>query len=488
MSDVFYPTVNLFLYDLRDGLGEENEDLKQRQEAFASRLPKGNRPLLQQRDREVEGVEYEELLGSRGKVRFEQVSQEYLLKGYYYPVRLGDSYALLLDCSVEHRLGDAERGRIEACPVSAFTILKAELETRLAGQASTIGQVWMLSAQIAEFAPDRAEEVAREICRQVPELQLDWDLHYQGQDHFLGGMLFEFWHYRQMPLSSLHAGKGSVREIHQLQENHCAMIALYPDRGSARVASTFDFDWLRLFFYRSKILWSYGQSRYLKKKLAEDFIAVQKYIEAFNQVNQRHRLNLKYLQQILIESQKTLTSYAIHLRYMSMLLQTMETNLLNYRRRLDRIQSRPIEFGSLNQIDCLKKFGDLVQDRYCLQVKSDYESLSPGLMLSQDLIAAIRGVAEIDQAKRDRTFQNTLAIVGLGLAAAALTATIAGQFPGANDPSEAAKFAVGSMLHLVGVPDVWLIAAVSMVWSIGSGVVVALATALMIQLKNWLSR
>jgi len=485
MSDIIYPTLDLFLYDLRDGLGENTGEIADNQAGFARKLPERIHSLIVQQDVTVE-AEYVELLGNRGREQFDSSSQKYTLKGFYYPVRLGDSYGLLLDCSVEHSLGHPERSKTEACPVSCLADLKTELDRRLAGQPSTIGQVWMISGQIPNFTPDKAEAIAQACC-QVPELDLDWNRDFRGKSEFMGGMLFELWRYRfKRPDNSSSSASSPIRNIHQLQDNHCVLIALYPDQETAKKASQFNFDWLRLFAYRSKILWAYGQSQYLRKNLKDDFAAIKQYIKDFNQAQTR-RLNLKKLRQTLVDAQNTLSNYSINLNYLNTQKRTIEVNLLNYRRRLYRIKQRLTDFQAATELEFLKQFGDDVERRDLLQVQSDYESFSPGLTLLGDLINSIRGVTEIDQSERDRNFQEIVAIFGVGLAAGALAASSAEQFPGMSDPKEVVEYPVRSVLSQLGVSEAWLPPAILATVSLGITVIFALLTALVIKL-SWLFR
>lgn len=485
MSDIIYPTLDLFFYDLRDGLGENVGEIADNQEGFARKLPERVRSLMKQRDVEVEAG-YVELLGYRGRERFDSSSQKYALEGFYYPVRIGDSYGLLLDCSVEHSLGHPERSKVEACPVSCLADLKAELEGRLAEQPSTIGQVWMVSGQIPNFTPDKAEVVAQACCK-IPELELDWNRDFRGKSEFMGGMLFELWRYRFKELNnSSDSDSSAISNIHQLQDNHHVLIALYPDQTTAREASKFNFDWLRLFAYRSKIIWAYGQSQYLRKKLKDEFVAIQQYIGEFNQAQTR-RLNLKKLRKTLVKAQNTLSNYAINLNYLNAQKRTLEVNLLNYRRRLDRIEQRLTDFKTASELEFLKQFGDDVEHRYLLQVQSDYENFSPGLSLLENLINSIRGVTEIDQSERDRNFQEIVAIFGVGLAAGALAASSAEQFSGMSEPKEVVKYPVGSTLSHLGVSEAWLPPAILATVSLSITVLFAMLTALVIKL-SWFFR
>ncbi len=468
MSELIYPTLDLFIYDLRDGLGDNNADIAANQEYILRRFPEGVHPLLKQRDA-VE-AEYVELLGNLGRETFDSSTTQYSLKGWYYPVRLGDSYGLLLDCSVEHSLGNVQQAKNEAFPVSCFSELKTEIETRLEKKPSTIGQVWMLSGQLANFTPDNAEVIAKE-CSQVSALNLNWDLDFRGKSPFLGGMLFEFWRYHLHIPSEL----PDTLKIHDIQDNHYVIIALYPDVETAKKASKFNFEWLRLFACRSKILWAYGQSQYLKKKLRDDFVAIQQYQKDFNQVKSG-KLDLKKLRQTLVDAQETLWHYSVNLNYLATQKRTIEVNLLNYERRLERIKQKLTDLQVPSDLKFFDNFIENVKRRYLEQTKNDYESLNIGLTLVTDLINSIRGVTEIESSERDRAFQSTVAIVGVGLAASSFVASIAGQFPGATNPKEAAKYPVGSFLSQHGVPEPWLSPAVSATVSVGVGIVAAFVT------------
>ncbi len=486
MTEIIYPTLDLFLYDLRDELGESAGDRPNDRVSFSLKLPEQIRASIVQRDADTEG-EYVELSGRRGTQQFDSRSLKYALKGYYYPVRLGDSYGLLLDCSVGHSLGHPDRSQTEELPVSCFADLKAELELRLANQKSSIGQVWMLSGQIPNFTPDNAETIARSCC-QIPELELDWERDFRGQSQFVGGMIFELWRYRfKGSITSSTLDSISIRNIHQIQDNNSVFIAIYPDSETAKKASRLDFDWLRLFAYRSKILWAYGQSQYLRQQLKDDFDLIKQYLKDFNR-SQTRSLNLKKLRQTLIDAQNTFSKYSIDLNYLNIQKRTIEVNLLNYRRRMERIKQRLIEefqaendLKALKQLEVLKRFNDDVEHRYLLQIQNDFESFSSGVTLLTELINSIRGVTEIDQSERDRNFQNTVAILGVGLAAGSMVASIATQFPGASDPKEAAKYPLGSTLSQLGIPDPWLIPAVSATASVGIGVLAAVITALVIK-------
>ncbi|MCK5521516.1 MAG: hypothetical protein KAI83_00140, partial [Thiomargarita sp.] len=60
-------------------------------------------------------------------------------------------------------------------------------------------------------------------------------------------------------------------------------------------------------------------------------------------------------------------------------------------------------------------------------------NLSPGLKLLAHLIEYIQTMVAIEEEKRERAFQDTIATWGIGLATGAIVASVAGQFPFASD-------------------------------------------------------
>lgn len=480
MSDLIYPTLDLFLYDLRNDLGESVQGVNKNRERFARKLPEAERQELGQRDTDSE-VEYVELLGNRQISRFCENSSHYMLEGWYYPVRLNDMYGLLLDCSANLPQGSAIQAKNAIFPLQCFGELKSEIDTRLAGSVPTIGQIWMISAQLPQFTESIAESVAKACC-QISELGIDWQHTFRGQDDFLGGKLFEFWRYKIQKLNENEALEPSTPpRIHDIQDNHTIIVALYPNELTARKAAEFNFDWIRIFAYRSKILWAYGQSRYLKNQLNKQFVDIRQYIEEFQRTQPR---NLDSLRTLLFLAQTTLLQYSTLLNLLNTQRRTIEINLLNYRRRLQVIYQQSISAS----LSIFEQFAEDVEQRYLLQVQHDHENFSLGVTLLTDLINSIRGIVEVDQAGRDRTFQSAVAIIGVGLASSSLVASFTGQLPEPSKIRETTKALAGSDLTEINIPDTWLPLILSVLLSTIIGIGSALLTAVVIKIANLIKR
>ncbi|GAB1544587.1 hypothetical protein NUACC21_72630 [Scytonema sp. NUACC21] len=113
---------------------------------------------------------------------------------------------------------------------------------------------------------------------------------------------------------------------------------------------------------------------------------------------------------------------------------TIEINLSNYKKRLERIIKQAEEKSELN---FLQGFSNLVTDKYLLQITKDYEHMEMSSKWLDISINTLRSRIEVEQAERDRTFQNTVGIVGVGLATASLVMGLKEELKPTfrNDPS-----------------------------------------------------
>jgi hypothetical protein len=106
------------------------------------------------------------------------------------------------------------------------------------------------------------------------------------------------------------------------------------------------------------------------------------------------------------------------------------------------------------------------------------------LRLLEALINSIRGITEIEQTERDRALQNTLSIVGVGLATGSIVSIVSNQFPQATNPTEASQNPVGYALYQVGIPTPWLTPTISLIASISAAYITAMLTGIVIRLRQ----
>lgn len=451
MSNIYSPSIELYIYDLRNGLGQNSEDIEKNCQNFRKKLPKHMGNSFCQFDTSFE-VEYVELLKNKRFEEFE--SSDKLYRGYYYPVRLADTYGLLLDYSL--------KDKINPYPSSYFGKIKSQIGERLKHQSASIGQTWVVTAVLPSFPSKSPELIAKE-CYQAVIPDGDWVEDFQGEGNLFGGHIFELWRYNlllqeQTDLNS--SDLSQINSIGNIQNNQHVIIILYPNQAIAQQSSKFIFDWIPLFCYHHKIMFAYGQSRYLKQILKKDFIAIQQGITDIKKVSSK-KVKIEKIRQILYDTQNILSRYSVNVSYFHSQLRNIDTNLDNYKKRLDRFQEKVEEkaidtlipeqivstlknsiFSTLlsdstliplfnrianisynNDLQFLETFANQVKNKYLLQLEKDYENLSPGLNLLKGLVNSIRSlnsIIEIDEEERERSFQNNIAILGVGLGSAAL--------------------------------------------------------------------
>ncbi|WP_293149286.1 MULTISPECIES: hypothetical protein [unclassified Microcoleus] len=497
MINLVYPNLFLFLYDLGEGLGEDSQSLTTNRENFAAKFPTNIRSSLFNGDSVFES-EYLELLTNR----FEGFTDsDKPFEGCYYPVRLNDTYGLLLGCSFKEDRTPH--------PVTCLAKFQAKIKEKLNNQYPNIGQTWLIVTEM-ENQNISPEEVAKKCCQSL-NIGLKWERDLPGKGSFLGGSIFELSRYQLLMQDS------TPLTIQQLQENIHLIIALMPSSDAAKkVWEDFNTELLPLFCYRHKVLWAYAQSRYLKQHLKKDFTVINQLVgNIFSQ-------NLKQLRTTVVDAQNILPKYTIKLNYLDAQIRTIEINAINYTRRIGTISDRLNQIQTQNgqnpiaqilpilswfqsatatsnptstnptpllsqianwQHPCdlkfLEKFSEDVEEKYQLQVQKDYANLSPGLQLLQDLINSSRAITEIEQAERDRTFQNTVGIIGAGLAVGSIVASI--EIP-TDEKDNFLNPYLNSALSTVDIPCAWLPFAIKITFSLSAALAAGLFTATLIWL------
>ncbi|MGD1872997.1 MAG: hypothetical protein ACFB02_08075 [Mastigocoleus sp.] len=432
MNKIIYPTLNLFLYDIRDELGQSKEEFTQNQEYFKLKLPSTLSASISSHDRGF-NVEYGELLGSQRIERFTSKNKTY--EGYYYPVRMNDTYGLLLDCSINDKVNPQ--------PVSCLKNLRMEVERKIQGSRYSIGQTWMILGYLSEdylvgddiSVSDSISgilDIAYECYENLmPHRNAEKD--YQGDGSILGGKLFEFWHHEfNLPGELV----DNIPEIGDFVENNHVIVVLFPNQADMRQFSELNYDWMRLFKYRNTILWAYAQSLLLKEMLKNQFQYIQGYIRDLMGDKSQYISNEK-LKKILDEARISMSEYAIDFTYFKSQARTIKTNLYNYQKILSSIiesankanlsKNRASYVPRIivdNDLCVLEEFWRNSSEKYHLQLTRDSENLRPGIGLLEVLIETIQATVTLRQAESDRKFNATIQTWGWGLAIASIFVSI----------------------------------------------------------------
>lgn len=378
MNELFYPTIDLFIYDLRSPLNADADKIEENIRAFRTRLP----PNIQFKDSKKEN-EYLELT-TPPRLDLNPVDRR--LEGYYYPVLLNDTYGLQIDCSVNNLT--------EPQPINSFSSIAAEIQLASQTKALTIGKTWLMTGwSTAEYQD--TESTAIDCYKTVFDDKSTPEI--RGKGTFLNADIFEFWQ-------------------SQSYDSDRVIIILYPDRSTVEKAAEFYTDWMGLFCYSHKITWAYHQSRSIKEALIEHYKKVESNAEKIK-TSQNDKVNLADLQILFNDVKNILNTYTIDLLNLSFQKQIIDINLVNYRTRLDQIEQKA---NKESDLDFLDRFGNLVEKKYLVQLDKDAENMQLGLKLLETNISALRSQIEIEKSERDLNFQTLVTIVGGGTAIATL--------------------------------------------------------------------
>lgn len=405
------PTVDLFLYDLAQGLGQNSDDVENNREQFSKRLAQLSDEQQQHiHHATTQDGDYIRLLGES------QIAQFLDTDGYYYPVKLDDTYALHIDSSgaVTTELGDR--------PVSTLKHIKQDICDHLNGEpVGSMGQSWLVWGQLTQPAQDLLA-TAKACCEAVlPAADWQWNVEFQlnlkethpvGQ--LLGATLIEVW---QPP------------KLGDLAHNYHLLICLFPsDWAIAECGNTISYlypHWLQGFRYRNKVIWASDQGQNLKIALKRTSQQVQNLV---NQVPQHlDHPDLTNLQHILATSLTLFSVYTPLLSQLEIARQTVEVNLSNYQKRLHAIA----QLDPAADLANLHRFHDFATTKYLSQFATDLTTHRAELTLLENLIKTIEGIIaleqakqNVEQAKRDRRLNQTVAIAGIGLATSQIACAV----------------------------------------------------------------
>ena len=442
IETIVYPTLLLFTYDLQEGLGQSSNEVDENCKQFCrkfygdldSKTFEEEWKKIKSHSDELQEYPIELL-----ETRYKQFNSP--LDGFYYPLQIGDTYALQVGYSGKLNANGKYNDRPQNLKDEPFRKLKQDVIDLTFKQTGSIGQTWLLCGQYTEGKQsNEIEEIAKNCYTQAVS-NYNWERDYIGRGQWLEGELFELWYLPQNIESS-----EQKKFLNQFRENSVhLLIWLFPDRLSPdemrkRVTSAY-VDWIRLLQYRHKIVWSYYDSRFQVKNLKKEYVDIQPALkqakELTNQL-QNNRVKINDLQKILTDNLINLSDYADALNYLENQKVTIEVNLENYKTRLASMVSldrsltedkdKNLDSANLDSdfgLNFLNKFSesDIYAKKYKKQVEHDYAHFSPGLTLLGNLNSTIQGVIELERTKTERSIDTTIALAGLGLAMSSLVAT-----------------------------------------------------------------
>ncbi len=103
---------------------------------------------------------------------------------------------------------------------------------------------------------------------------------------------------------------------------------------------------------------------------------------------------------------------------------TIKTNSKNYRLYLDKLNKICTKSDNL---EFLSNFLELALDTFVEQINTNLAYLTPGQNLFDQMIGTIRGIVEVEQAKRDRSLERTIQVLGIAFGGGAIVSGVVTQ-------------------------------------------------------------
>jgi hypothetical protein len=409
--ELIYPSINLFQYSLREGLGDSDAVKLARSRSFYHKfLPSlSDSDLDAYRNREQPDREFDRLLyKDRSNLVYQPLPQP--LDGFYYPVQLGDTYALHLNFS-----GEFDRGKPDKQPQDLDTAVDRLTEHLIrdkilpALDGNSFGQTWFVTAFVDNAQADRLD-IAQSCDRQIADRSVKGLSRSINRGSWLGGEIFEFW-----TVPSSYPGK--LSDV--LERSPHTIVCLFPaDKFkdiNHQLPKHYD-NWICLCHYRHKIFYAYCQSQFIKGELKKANTNIQQIGENLRSRN----TSLPHLQKLLFDTLKEFQSYSEQVQALEDQQYTIEIDRDNYRLRHERIeQSDPN-----SNLGFLLEFDTKYSDKYNRQIRADRAHLDSGLKVLENLSQTIQGTIQIEQTKSDRATNLTIAAFGIGLAVSQIVCAI----------------------------------------------------------------
>ena len=268
-------------------------------------------------------------------------------------------------------------------------------------QPGNLGESWLFWGQSVEGTGDRdarAQVVAKAAYESLQLTPiLNWETDLQGRGRAAGASLFELARFSDDRAEDFHlwicladASNDPIASLEAIERE----ILLHHLQ--------------RLALYHHKILYAYVQGERLRNGLS----SLRQDIDGLLKI-QKSRMQSFDLAGLL----RAASGYNIGLIELEEQHTTADINLENYRKRSQAMQSLP---GSEN-LDFLDAFATLAENKFLRQLERDAQSFAPGLKLLENTAKTVEHAIALEQSRRDRNTELTLAIVGAGLAASSVT-------------------------------------------------------------------
>ncbi|MEH2324337.1 MAG: hypothetical protein V7K32_12325 [Nostoc sp.] len=325
-----------------------------------------------------------------GKVPLNQ-TQDVLIKGFAHPLRIYDSYSLWLNLRRPEQEDDNPTANVDITFLSQFNqknCLSFKEHPLYLGQTLLI-TAWLTGAKDKKDVKQIADECLTAI---FPDSQKQPPFNRQGE--LFGSPIFEY---------------GLFSQISNYQ--HVLIWLFTDDQADIKFNQCYQ-ELLDLFFFRTKVVKAYKDSRGIYKELDKVYLKIEAEINKVPKLDDKKSLvvaNLTDLKNQLKALPQLALTYTRLLRNLEEYQNTITINAYNYEERLQRIHAI---IG--DNISFLETFSQKNCPYFQQQINSDLGYFRHGSELLGRAIDSIRGIVEIEQADRDRSLENTIQVLGIG--------------------------------------------------------------------------
>lgn len=173
---------------------------------------------------------------------------------------------------------------------------------------------------------------------------------------------------------------------------------------------------IELLLCRSKIIYARSEAIWCNQQARDIYTNLDRKVSEFKCIpNEKISSCLNYFQEWLKIMPDTSFKYAHYIRDLELHRTTIKTNITNYKLHLEDINQL-----CNNDSQLFLEFIKDAQSTYIRQITTDLAYLVPGQKLFENMVETIRGIVDIEEAKRDRSLERTVQEVGVALGGGAI--------------------------------------------------------------------
>ncbi|MEB3829925.1 hypothetical protein [Phormidium sp. CCY1219] len=355
------------------------------------------------------------IINNPGKIGIQHLSLSPRYRGAFRPQYMNDSYSFLLHLLRPQKLGQdgvkfsdiAELRPPESFFTGTSSTLDEPLQTHLkqASWGTTILFSGFIDSPPATL--EKGKHLADELLQNLLKLDsLETAPPFWASREFLGGFLYEYQDfYNRHPYG------------------HILILLLFSEESKEKLNGV-QWSLPELFFYERKIHQNYLDSREEYERANRDIETIEKTIRTFppniatTVPPDLSEDELRGLKQEIKNLLDLSLRYSQRMRNLVTFENTIKINRQNHLNTLTRM-----EIKSQSDLTGWRDKANHIFGAFQRQIEADLVYLQQGERLLDTAINTIRGLAEIDQAERDRTLENQIQTVGVGIAVGAIVAS-----------------------------------------------------------------